>query len=315
MDRSRARPDTAWRLTAPFLLALLALLLLGSVVLLIAGVESVEFLPGRGFASSSAPSSTWIPGDSDAWRVIAVVMRFVTIAAAVLLLLQAAFSRSHRRVYLCILAVCCIGLFVTNILRFDELPANVPETPTLESRWPASGIESVDSRIEDAPIEANALQYSLLAVALSCLLTAAAWLLLRRRRRGDPFVPSAARDDILRTLANARRRLQAGEDARSVVLYCYQEMLVILGAKGRIDATALTPREFEHRLRCVGLSDTAVTRLTSLFEVVRYADRSSTDIAGAARECLNVIRTAHPIEGARAMQTLSSQEPHISGIW
>ncbi len=245
------------------------------------------------------------------WRVIAVAMRFVTIVAVALLLLQAIIDRSHRRICLCIVAVCCMVLFVTNLSDFDELPANVPETPTLESRWQTSGIESVNSRIEDAPIEANALQYSLLAAALSCLLVAAAWLSLRRQRKRDPFVTCAARDDILRTLANARRRLQAGEDARSIVLYCYQEMLAILGTKGRIDATALTPREFEHRLRCVGLSDTSVTRLTSVFEVVWYADRSSADVADTARECLDVIRRTHSINGTIVADRVFTGTPYL----
>jgi len=287
-------PSTTLRRRAnAFLLAGLVVLLILVLLALVGGVESVEFLSGRGFTSSSAPSPVPMLRASNAWRVIAVIMRVVTIVAGSLFVLQAVFDRSRRRIYLCIVAVCCVLLFAASVFNLDELPAEVPETPTLEGRWQRAVFETGDSQADDVPVEANVLQYALLAVALSCLLVAGAWLLLRRCRRDDPFVTFPVRDDILRSLQDAHRRLRVGEDARSVVLYCYQEMLDTLGTKGHIDATPLTPREFESRLRWIGLSDTAVARLTNLFEGVRYADRSSDDVADVALACLDSIRMAH----------------------
>ena len=70
-------------------------------------------------------------------------------------------------------------------------------------------------------------------------------------------------------------------------------MLRILSIKGKLDATFLTPREFEVRLRSLGMSGDSISQLTSIFEIVRYADRVDDLFAARALTCLEAIQEAH----------------------
>ena len=109
-----------------------------------------------------------------------------------------------------------------------------------------------------------------------------------RRRRAPTREPA-----IMESIARASDRLLAGQDPRSVVLRCYGEMMAVLSARDRIDPTCLTPREFADRLRQDGLSDTHVTELTAIFEIVRYGDQEAASFATRAAACLHSIREAH----------------------
>ena len=73
-------------------------------------------------------------------------------------------------------------------------------------------------------------------------------------------------------------------------------MIRILSIKGKIDATFLTPREFEIRLRGLGMSGESITQLTGIFEIVRYAGRVDDSFAARALACLEAIQEAHTID-------------------
>jgi hypothetical protein len=65
--------------------------------------------------------------------------------------------------------------------------------------------------------------------------------------------------------------LRAGADLRDTVMRCYFEMSRVLDeTRGLHREEAMTPREFAHTLKEVGLPGMAVERLTQLFESVRY---------------------------------------------
>ncbi len=117
------------------------------------------------------------------------------------------------------------------------------------------------------------------------------WRLKRlfRARGGGPLTELAA-------LAGAAAgELEAGADLRDVVLRCYREMSRLLSEREKVPFTqAMTAREFEERLRWVGVRDDHVTRLSRLFEFVRYGGRTSgpKEVAEAIA-CLEAIEAAY----------------------
>ncbi|MGQ9477079.1 MAG: DUF4129 domain-containing protein [Candidatus Bipolaricaulia bacterium] len=114
--------------------------------------------------------------------------------------------------------------------------------------------------------------------------------LFRARGRGEePLAELAA-------LAGAAAgELEAGGSLRDVVLRCYREMSQLLSEREKVPFTrAMTAREFEARLRGVGVRDDHVTQLSRLFEFVRYGGRASgpKEVAEAIA-CLEAIEAAY----------------------
>ena len=97
-------------------------------------------------------------------------------------------------------------------------------------------------------------------------LVGVAWLLRQRARR-----PPARLGMLAREANQALEALQAGADVRDTILRCYFEMeRTVKLERGISRAESATPREFEQRLKELGLPETEVGRLIRLFEAVRY---------------------------------------------
>jgi hypothetical protein len=88
--------------------------------------------------------------------------------------------------------------------------------------------------------------------------------------------------------------LEAGGELQDVILRCYAQMLDVLKRqRGIRRKEAMTPAEFATWLKAAGLPDRPVTRLTRLFERVRYGGISSGQAeAMEAIDCLNAIANA-----------------------
>ena len=116
-----------------------------------------------------------------------------------------------------------------------------------------------------------------------------AWFIWQRRTR------SLAREDPLARLALhaqlAVDTLQAGSDISDAVLRCYYNMSQALREqRGITRQAAMTAREFEEHLVKLGMGDDHISRLTRLFESVRYGTHITTERdKREAIDCLNVI--------------------------
>ena len=108
-----------------------------------------------------------------------------------------------------------------------------------------------------------------LALLLAALSVGTVVLILRRRRPSKSPLAQLARD-----AQGAMDALQAGADLRNTVIRCYRDMSLTLNQQRGIRRhPAMTPREFEHHLRDVGLPGGYVTQITRLFEDVRYGTK------------------------------------------
>ncbi len=220
-----------------------------------------------------------------------IFTRLFFIVSITALILFSLINKRWRRVFLTLFIVTIAGLYLLEyILQFqgDQAPPPVAEmTGRLQ-------IEKTESEPQPEPeYKTSGFQYVTLAIALAVLIVAIASVILVRalRTRYTPSIETF--DELYEGLSEAAARIRAGEDPYEVVLFCYQGMIRLLSAKGRIDATYLTPREFEQSLQTAGLGDAHIRELTRIFEVVRYGARVDDGFGERALTCLDAIQEAH----------------------
>jgi uncharacterized protein DUF4129 len=94
---------------------------------------------------------------------------------------------------------------------------------------------------------------------------------------------------------HAADALAAGHNTRETIIQCYQKMVTIFSEQKEVHRhTSMTAREFEIHLGTVGFSEKSVSRLTRLFERIRYSTEESGDLENQeAIACLKAIAEHH----------------------
>jgi len=288
MQKSRIR---AIQLALVAFTAILIVLILP----LIGNIHKIEFLAGRDVEFSAAPSAGGMSPESPGWSLMTILMRILIAVAAVVFVFQIIVNREFRRFYLILILILGAALMALDFLGCDRQAAEEVATPELQGLW-TTVEEDLNLQSVERAVEASSFQYIILAIVLSSLIVIAGGIFLAKWLKARPQATDDGYDEILGSIADAAHRLRAGEDSYTVVLFCYQEMIRILSTKGKIDATYLTPREFELRLRGIGMSGDYITQLTGIFEVVRYAGRVDDSFSARALTCLDAIQEAHTID-------------------
>jgi hypothetical protein len=281
--------------TLQLALVVSAVLLIGLILFLVGSIQSVPFEPGRDFTLSAAPEAGGQPPVAPGWAAFALAVRILFVAALTILTIQLLVSRQARRTYL-ILALIAGGLLLLTHFVGCNRPMTEPQE-TIESQQDIQPlpVQSQPTQDEDQQPERGMGLYIILAITLSGAIVGIGGFILFRSLLSRP-VSDAAQEEILDSISDAANRLRAGEDPRTVVLFCYQEMVRILSTRAKINATFLTPREFEGQLRRVGLSGEHTAQLTGIFEVVRYAGRVDDGFSARALACLEAIEEAYDID-------------------
>lgn len=260
---------------------------------LIGNIHDIEFLPGRGMEFSGAPAAGGMPAESPGWHLMTVLMRVLLAIAVAVLIFQLIVNRAFRRFYLIIILIVGGTLILVDFLGCDQQVIDEATTPISSDLWGDPVDDDLNLQPVEREVEATNIQYIILAIVLSSVVVIVASILLMKWFKARPQATDDGYGEILESITDAAYRLRAGEDPHTVVLFCYQEMIRILSTKGSIDATYLTPREFELRLRGLGLSGDSIAQLTSIFEIVRYAGRVDDGFAPRASACLEAIQEAH----------------------
>jgi len=271
-------------------------LLLVLILPLIGNIHDIEFQSRRGVEFSAAASGVGGTAESRGWLIFTMVLRVMFVLAAAVFIFQIIVNKSFRRLYLVLMLIFFGALTASKILGWDtrEVPETVPAAEgTLWEHPPEEdlGIQPVEREVEPSNV-----QTILLAIALSSIVVVAGGVALTKWLKARPEATDDGYEEILGSITDAAHRLRAGEDPRTVVLFCYQEMIRILSIKGKIDASCLTPREFEVRLHDLGMSGESISQLTVIFEIVRYSGRVDDTFAARALTCLEAIQEAHTID-------------------
>ncbi len=219
-------------------------------------------------------------------RVIGIVTLSTVIGAGLL----AIVSRDFRRAALMyITSACTFGAFLLVGMRF--LGRLLSGSPSEVQGTQFEPLVVPDATGVQAPSWVLALLAAILGLAAIAAMTYAGtrvrrwWL--ERRPQEQPL------EELMEQVAQAADRIRTGSDLRSAVIRCYQDMQEILSRQRGFHPTYMTPREFAESLREAGMANEHIDRLTSLFELVRYGNRTDDAYAVEALACLDAIQTTH----------------------
>ena len=265
-----------------------------SLIALAAGLSGVHFAPGKAYHIPGSPPSGGsslpdLPGDR--WKDY-LNMIFWSFCGLVLVagLIAAIFSKEYRRELLITLLV-ALPVILGGVFALRAYLHSHPEFPDLPEQ-PAPQPE----RPPEAPLPQPSHVPNWTSFLLFVVVLAAAGLILWRIW---PYL--RPREETLGELAGlaagAAAELRAGKDLKDTIMRCYRDMSELLARRGHIPEEVrrvLTPREFEAELRRLGMADEHVTRLSRLFERVRYGGhRADPAEEREAIACLEAIERAY----------------------
>lgn len=274
-----------------------------SLLVLAAGLSGLEFKPGNLFnpfksSGREAPiEGSWPSFEAPPWLKMAWQAFFALASLLlILILILAIFFPQWRRELLAVLIIIALFsplLFLDSKRREREL-SEFPEI-SLPQAAPRGG---VGEGIEIGPVSApDWSSFFFIAIALA-ILAFLAW-------RFAPMFKSKSEEGTLPSLADlageAAWDIRSGQGLENVILRCYKDMSQLLSkSKGIKYERAMTAREFERRLSEIGVRDEHASRLTRLFEWVRYGGRKPSKAQEhEAIACLEAIAQEYGYGGSK----------------
>jgi len=155
-------------------------------------------------------------------------------------------------------------LILIALLKLIPRPIAQPSPETMDSINPSLASKSTYavSPLGEPP---QVWRWIVLGILILVALLLLFWFVLRRT------ASAPAQDMILQEVEKAANAIQMGEDLKSVLLRCYQQMSRILREEHGIErGDNMTAREFMETLQEKGISPSPVRQLTLLFEAARY---------------------------------------------
>lgn len=303
-----------WTLLLTMALATLALVLLAS------GLSTVPFSTGdlrdllahpQGRSTSPALGTSTAAADVFwlLWGALLVVLALIVALASRLYRhrhqpeyeLVHEQPRGGRWVVWLVLALLALGVFALFRWGWPQIQhlSGKPAQTELPSPPPHASPPSQPSPLSPASNPVTELPawigLALAGLAVAFSVSGLAWLLWRRK--AEQLERSDGRREIADLAAQAAREIESGSEIQDVVLRSYREMSRVLNQRASLAEQrlrALTPREFEEELQRVGVQSEYVTRLTRLFERVRYGERLADQLERrAALDCLQAIEQAY----------------------
>ena len=265
-----------------------------AVVLLAAGLSSVEMNPGQPFYAvfpRSDPSSSlpFIQDNSmqSLLRLLIAASFVLTPVAIIFIILNPeARQRIIRNAVTLFFMTAALFIILQRLGPIMENLQGVAEAGAPMAGDDAPPILAAPGFVTSPP---QWVTIALTAAVLMIVLGLGAYIWHRTRpREGAPL------EMLALEAQEAIREIQQGSDLKDTVMRCYLDMSRILSEERGIRRDeAMTPREFERRLRSTGLPSAPIERLTRLFETVRYgAQTPGSEEEQEAINCLTAIAEA-----------------------
>jgi hypothetical protein len=265
-------------------------LLLLVFFILVASLGQLQFKPANPFTyeQSSGASPSVIP---PIWNGSVYVIIFL---AGILIILFILLPSDQRKKYLIafgllILAGMAILLILSHINHgnpVQQLQENAGNAIISPVPAPTNTLAPEVTPSVFAPPQVS--MWSSFFVALAFLLVLAGvggWVFWSRRKLDAPY------ESLAEIALSALQEIEAGKDWGDAIVNSYQRMnKAVAEWRGIHRKESMTPSEFSQYLTSTHLPQEAVTKLTALFERVRYGEKksSSQDIQEAV-ECLTTI--------------------------
>ena len=254
---------------------LLAILALGALTILAISLNEVPFREGQHFGRQGTSDVQSFPEDMGQvwvevpiWKQIVVWVLVGLMVVLIALLLSPEMRRRLLRIFIRVaLTLWAIyflirkGIFNPNLFGRGEAP---PSQDTV-----------VPMPVFEPPQVSPTFSY-LISFAIALVWLLVIWLLYRGWKRYVSLNTKKPLDEIAKIARSSLNDLTSGRNSSDVIINCYLRMSdVVSSTRHLYRNAAMTPHEFALHLEQAGLPGDAVTRLTRLFEGVRYGDRRS----------------------------------------
>lgn len=260
------------------LILLLAVLALGALTVLAISLNEIPFRPGLRFVREEAalpppPAEDMVDltVNIPLWKQMMVWLLLSLLFVLIALLLS---PEARKRMLLLLIRVgftmwAIYFLFKNYGDQLFGFNLQRPEAPQLD------GETVVPMPVFAAPQVSPAFSY-LISFAFALILLVVVWFLYRGWQRYAALNRPSPLDEIAKIARSSLSDLSSGRNSSDVIINCYLRMSDVVSNKRQLHrGIAMTPHEFALRLEQAGLPGDAVTRLTRLFEGVRYGDRKS----------------------------------------
>jgi len=244
-----------------------------AAVLLASSLSNLELssgqpFPGAGSSTSTVPELTrpTAAGASDPLPIVQGVLATTLLILLIWLLIRLIARTSLKDIAGLILA---LAVLLILLLSLPRVPPGTPVSLAQESAAP--GVPSTP--YPTSPLGKPPQQF--VWVVTAAVLAGAGFVVLAALRRAprDASVSSRLGQEAERAV----QALGAGADSTNVIVRCYLQMIALIHQERGLDRErSLTAREFEDVLESRGLPRRPLLRLRSVFEDVRYGNRSVT---------------------------------------
>lgn len=257
------------------LVLLLAILALGALTVLAISLDEVPFREGQHFGRDGATnfhiatqdiSQIWI--QVPIWKQVIVWILVGLMVVLIGLLLSPEMRKRMILIFIragltfwALYFLAKKGLFNFNILGGDEA------VPSQDSTVPIPVFE---------PPQVSPTFSYLISFAFALIWIGVIWVFYRGWQKYMSLNSHKPLDEIAKIARASLNDLSSGRNSSDVIINCYLRMSDVVSSKRNLHRNiAMTPHEFAMHLEQAGLPGDAVTRLTRLFEGVRYGDRKS----------------------------------------
>lgn len=257
------------------LILLLAVLALGALTVLAISLNEVPFREGQHFGRQETKTVEFFPEDyGQVWVEVPLWKQIIVwgLVGLLVVLIALLLSPEMRRRLLRILIRVAVtawalyflikrGIIGPNLFGGGEAP---PSQDTV-----------VPLPVFEPPQVSPTFSY-LISFAIALLWLLIIWILYRGWKRYVSLNTKKPLDEIAKIARSSLNDLTSGRNSSDVIINCYLRMSdVVSSTRHLYRNTAMTPHEFALHLEQAGLPGDAVTRLTRLFEGVRYGNRKS----------------------------------------
>lgn len=260
------------------LVLLLAALALGALTLLAISLNQVPFREGQHFAQQGRTEVPVLPGDpGQTWIEVPIwkQVMFWILVGMIFILIGLLLSPEMRKRLLRILIRMALTFwaFYFLIKHYGDRLIGLKFTGGGEPA-PNQNI-SVPMPTFEPPKVSPAFSY-LISFATALILLGLTWVLYRVWQRYVALNSKKPLDALAKIARSSLDDLTSGRNSSDVIINCYLRMSdVVFSARHLHRNAAMTPHEFALHLEQAGLPAEAVSRLTRLFEGVRYGARKS----------------------------------------
>lgn len=275
------------------LVLLLAVLALGALTVLAISLNQVPFREGEHFTQKetaqfqlSAEDVGQIWSDVPFWKQL-VVWLLISMIIVLIGLLLSPEMRKRFFIIMIRMAVSVWAVFFF-LQKYGEVLLGLNP---FASQTAQQGMEEGSPPPVFTPPQISPIFSYFISFAFALLWLAILWGLYRGWKRYQLLNTKKPLDELAKIARSSLDELSSGRNSSDVIINCYLRMSDVVSHKRQMQRdVAMTPHEFAQRLERAGLPGDAVTRLTRLFEAVRYGDRKSAprDVTEAVN-CLKTI--------------------------